>query len=92
MWNNIIEKAREAFHHSGMKNTFWNKLRVFNATNNWINSNDPNKKSWFEFKNGMVKHTHVFNEDSEIDYSYGCKLYKCIHVGCFVYDDLDIDK
>ncbi|MCK9574768.1 MAG: hypothetical protein WC979_03075 [Candidatus Pacearchaeota archaeon] len=47
----------------------------------WALSTSPTRKSWSEFKYGMMTHVCDWNYENP-DYSHGGKCYPCKHFGC----------
>ena len=65
------------------------KIQLILLTPFWLSSTSPTRKSWKEFKSGLIKHTCDFDYDyPKIEYKY--PYYKCKHFGCNIvtYKDL----
>jgi len=52
----------------------------------WYMSVSPTRKSWVEFKNGLISHKHEWSEEKRFDARYGWCYRSCKHTGCFVID------
>jgi len=70
--------------------TLWWKIEVVLLFPLWFTSSSPTRKSWSEFKAGLIKHKHEFDyENSYINDEYKnhhrSELFeyaKCKHYGC----------
>jgi len=63
------------------KKTFWWRVKVVLYTIFWITSFSSTKKTWSEYKYGLIKHEHVWDtENPEIDQFSTC--FPCKHHGC----------
>lgn len=64
--------------------TFWWKVRVFLLTPFWLLKLldiPTNMKSWSEFKHGLIKHEHEWDEENPEKDQY-CTWLNCKHHGC----------
>lgn len=72
------------------KKTFWWKVQYVILAPLWVLSESPTKKSWSEYKYGLIEHEHEYDFDKpeydSIDLLDGgevlSKYYKCKHHGC----------
>ncbi len=56
------------------------KIRLIFYTPFWFLSTSPDRKTWAEFKSGLIKHECKFDyENPKFD---KFKYYKCKHFGC----------
>lgn len=63
----------------GKKTIGW-KIRVFFSSILWFLYVSPNKKTWEEYKHGLIKHKCDF--DKRLKYENDYKYYECKHFGC----------
>lgn len=57
------------------------KIQLILLTPFWVFSTSPSRKTWEEFKSGLIKHKCDFDyKNPQITYKY--PYYKCKHFGC----------
>ena len=66
-----------------MKTKFYYYLRIIFFTPFWILSTSETRKSWLEFKSGLIKHDCSYDYSKSNRDEFG-KYYSCNHVGCNV--------
>ena len=63
------------------KKTFWWKVRVVLLSVFWATSTSPTRKSWSEFKHGLIKHKCEWDYDNPQVDQYSTWVC-CKHHGC----------
>lgn len=57
------------------------KIQLILLTPFWLLSISPDKKTWAEFKSGLIKHKCTYDYSKPIYDKHG-RYYKCEHLGC----------
>jgi hypothetical protein len=70
--------------------TFWWKVRLFFWSWFWFTSESPTRKTWEEFKYGLIKHKCKFDGPIFIG-EHGYRFVECSHFGCNIVHDPDLD-
>ena len=65
---------------TAVSSSFSLKLQIFFLSPLWFFSTSVTRKSWAEFKSGLIKHNCEFDY-SQKNHNDG-KYYKCKHFGC----------
>lgn len=66
-----------------MKTKFYYFIKIIFFTPFWILSTSDTRKSWLEFKSGLIKHDCSYDYSKPYRDDFG-KYYSCKHVGCNV--------
>lgn len=77
---NSNKADNKALSQTSVSGSFLWKLKIVLLSPFWFFSTSPTRKTWKEFKSGLIKH------QCKYDYSKPCydngKHYKCEHIGC----------
>jgi len=77
---NTEEKNAKAENQAAVSSSLSMKLQILFLSPFWFFSTSPSRKTWEEFKSGLIKH------ECKYDFSKPCydngKYYKCEHLGC----------
>jgi len=81
------------------KKTFGWKVKLFLMSILWATSTSPTRKSWSEFKYGLISHEHEFDHDNPVNEKStlpnGQKIiskhYPCKHYGCNTVSVTELD-
>lgn len=60
---------------------FWYWVELILLTPLWFYWRSSDKKSWKDFKSGLIKHEHQWDYENP-KFNEGFKYYKCKHPGC----------
>lgn len=66
------------------KKGFWYYIGIIFLSPLWLINANPIRKSWSEFKGGLISHKCEWSEKLEYDSKYKWHYRSCIHHGCFV--------
>jgi len=68
------------------KKTFWWRVRVVLYSPIWFFYESLTKKSWEEFKHGLITHKCEFDRSTYEALDENLRLYSCKHFGCNMAD------
>jgi hypothetical protein len=77
---NVNTLQNEALNKADVSSSLFYKIQLILLSPFWLLSTSPSRKSWKEFKNGLIKHECKYDY-SKPSYDTG-KHYKCEHLGC----------